>query len=67
MSEQERNPIEEMRTQLEQLSATTDQLRKLGEQEDFPAVEHNARRIQGIVAMLEQNLPPELIEESDER
>jgi hypothetical protein len=67
MSERERNRIEEMRTQLEQLSTTTDQLRKLGEREEFPAVEHNARRIQGIVAMIEQNLPPELIEDSDER
>lgn len=55
--------IEEIAAQVEQLSETTARLRELGEREEFPAVVHTAERIDGVVATLESNLPPELVED----
>lgn len=52
--------IEEIRDQVELLTETTARLRELGKQEDIPVVEHTAGRIDGVVATLSGNLPPEI-------
>jgi len=55
--------VEEMREQVDRIADATDRLRELGDDEGFPAVEKNAERIEGVLAMLDANLPPELTEE----
>lgn len=57
--------LEEMRERVDDIAEATAHLRELGEREDFPAVERNARRIEGVLAMLDGNLPPELVEDGD--
>lgn len=52
--------IAELVTQLEQ---TTAELRARTAEDDFPAIERNAKRLETVVWVLRQHLPPELLEE----
>ena len=56
----EDDALAEMAALVEELAATTAELRSLGEDADLPAVERNAARLQGVIEQLERNLPPEL-------
>lgn len=58
--------VREMREQVDRLSEAAAALRELGEREGFPAVEKNAGRVEGVVRMLETNLPPELLDDREE-
>lgn len=55
--------IHALREHIEELSEHAGALREYGEQADFPAVERNAKRIEDTVAMLEMNVPAELLRE----
>jgi hypothetical protein len=55
--------VRELREHIDELAAHTAALRECGEREDFPAVERNAKRIEDTVAMLNMNVPPELLDE----
>lgn len=56
--------LEEIREQIRTIESATERLCDLGE--DVPAVERNAARIQGTLAMLEAAVPPELLGETEE-
>jgi hypothetical protein len=59
----DRDVYAEMADELERLLAAAERLRELGEAADVPAVERNAKRIEGTAETLSDNLPPELTEE----
>lgn len=56
-------PLAELAERIERLAETTEELRELGEEHEIPAVERNAKRIQGVLHVLEQNVPRDLIDE----
>lgn len=49
---------------IDRLQRDSDELRELADA-DVPAVERNAKRVAAAVRMLEKNVPPELIDESE--
>lgn len=55
--------VRELREHIDALAAHAAALRECGEQAEFPAIEWNAKRIEDTVAMLEMNVPTELLEE----
>jgi hypothetical protein len=55
--------VRELREHIDELSAHAAALRECGEQAEFPAIERNAKRIEDTVAMLDMNVPAELLEE----
>lgn len=55
--------VYELREHIDALATHTAALRECSEQEEFPAVERNAKRIEDTVAMLDMNVPDELLEE----
>lgn len=59
----DRDVYREMADELETLLTATERLRALGEEADVPAIERNAKRIEGVATTLSDNLPPELTEE----
>lgn len=60
MTEQD---IEQMRRRIDDIVEATQKLRELGEENDVPAVERTAKRLEGTVTQLETHVPPELSEE----
>lgn len=50
---------------IESLQQTTDEIEGWGTENEFPAVERTAVRLQGTIDTLEQNVPPELAEWED--
>lgn len=59
----EERRIEEIHAHVDDLTATAETLRQLGEESDLPALERNAKRIEGIADVLDRNLPPETLDE----
>lgn len=55
--------IREMRERIEELSDTLDELQELGEENDIPAVERIAKRMDGTLTTLDSHVPPELVED----
>lgn len=55
--------IQQMRRRIDEIAEATQQLAELGDENDLPAVERTARRIEGTLAPLETHVPPELTEE----
>jgi hypothetical protein len=55
--------IRELREHIDELATHAAALRECGEKTEFPAVERNARRIEDTVAMLDMNVPAELLED----
>jgi hypothetical protein len=55
--------VHELREHIDALAAHAEALQECGEQAEFPAIERNAKRIEDTVAMLEMNVPAELLEE----
>lgn len=55
--------IRELREHIDELTTHAAALRECGEQAEFPAIERNAKRIEDTVAMLDMNVPDELLEE----
>ena len=53
----------EIETEIERLNDAVARLRELGEEAGMPAIERNAKRIEGTAETLSDNLPPELTEE----
>lgn len=49
--------IEELRERVAALEAATAALREYGEDNDVPAVERNAARIEGTVSVIKRNVP----------
>jgi hypothetical protein len=62
-TEHRTDDIRELREHIDELAAHAAALRECGERENFPAVERNAKRIEDTVAMLDMNVPAELLEE----
>lgn len=62
-AEPDRDALRELAARIDRLAETTEELRDLGEEHGIPAVERNAKRIEGVVEALERNVPEELIEE----
>ncbi|MDY6765442.1 MAG: hypothetical protein SV377_07155 [Halobacteria archaeon] len=62
MSETEisKEELEKITQRIEDLEKVADDLRELGRQNDIPAIERNAKRVQSVVEMLEANVPTEL-------
>ena len=59
----DRDTYREMAEEIARLEAATERLQELGEAADLPAVERNAKRVEGVVESLADNVPPELYEE----
>jgi hypothetical protein len=55
--------IHQMRERIDEIAEAVQELKELGEQNNIPAVERTATRIEGSLAPLETHLPPELTEE----
>lgn len=55
--------VRELREHIDELADHAAALRECGEQANVPAVERNAKRIEDTVAMLDMNVPVELLEE----
>ena len=55
--------VHNLREHIDELAAHATALRECGEQAELPAVERNAKRVEDTVAMLEMNVPEELVEE----
>ena len=51
--------IREMRRRIDEIAEAARELRELGEETDVPAVERTAERIEGTLAPLDANVPPE--------
>lgn len=51
--------IAELVTQLDQTAA---ELRSRAAEEEFPAIERNAKRLETVVWVLRQHVPPELVD-----
>lgn len=55
--------IRELREHIDELADHAAALRECGEQANVPAIERNAKRIEDTVAMLDMNVPTELLED----
>lgn len=55
--------VHELREHIDALATHAAALREYGEQTEFPAIEQNAKRVEDTVAMLDMNVPEELLEE----
>lgn len=55
--------VRELREHIDELAVHAAALRECGEERDFPAIERNAERIEDTVAMLELNIPVELLDD----
>ena len=53
----------EIEAEIEKLNDAVGRLRELGEEVGMPAIERNAKRIEGTAETLSDNLPPELTED----
>lgn len=52
---------EELRRLVEELDAAATELREYGDDNDIPAIERSAKRIQGTVGIVRQNVPGGLV------
>ena len=62
-TETRNDDIRELREHIDVLTAHAAALRECGERANVPAVERNAKRIEDTVAMLDVNVPTELLED----
>jgi hypothetical protein len=62
-TEPDREALRELADRIDRLAETAAELRDLGEEHGIPAVERNAKRIEGVIDALERNVPEELVEE----
>ena len=53
--------IEELHRLVADLDEATTALREYGDENDIPAIERNAKRIQGTVGIVRQNVPGGLV------
>lgn len=60
---EEEHRLEDIHAHVEDLTEAVEALRRLGDEEDIPAVERNAKRIEAAVDILDRNLPPETREQ----
>ena len=63
MSNTNRPDADELARYVEELDAAATALREYGADHDLPAIERNAKRIQGTVAIIRQNVPGGLVED----
>lgn len=59
----DRDVYREMAAEIEKLNDAVTRLQELGEEAEMPAIERNAKRVEGVATTLSDNLPPELTEE----
>ena len=59
----DRDLYREMAAEIEKLNDAVTRLQELGEEAGTPAIERNAKRVEGVATTLSDNLPPELTEE----
>lgn len=59
----DRTLYREMAAEIEKLNEAVARLQELGEEAELPAIERNAKRVEGVATTLSDNLPPELTEE----
>jgi len=59
----DREALRAIAEEIETLNATVARLRELGEEADLPAIERNAKRVEGVASALSDNVPPELLDE----
>ena len=57
---------ETMAALIDELAAASTELRERADEDDVPAVERNAKRVQAAVGVLRQNVPPELVDRREE-
>lgn len=55
--------LREIGETIDELAEATTELRELGDEANMVAIERNAKRIEGILEIAEQHVPPELVEE----
>ena len=55
--------IQKIRDRIEQIEDAVDDLQQLGDDNDIPAVERTATRIEGALTTLDAHVPPELTED----
>jgi hypothetical protein len=55
--------IREMRERIDDIAEATERLQELGEENDVPAVERIATRIEGTLTTLDNQVPPELTDD----
>lgn len=63
MSETPNEEIERIVQKIQDLGEAADDLRELGRENNIPAVERNAKRVQSVVEILEADIPQELTED----
>ena len=59
----DQDTLSEIVAEIERLTDAAARLQELGEAADLPAVERNAKRVEGVASTLSDNVPPELLEE----
>ena len=62
-SPNDNDDIRELSEHIDELAAHAAVLRECGERTNVPAVERNAKRIEDTVAILDMNVPAELLED----
>ncbi|MFB6078886.1 MAG: hypothetical protein ABEJ80_07915 [Halarchaeum sp.] len=55
--------IDELQRLVDDLEEATAALREYGDENDIPAIERNAKRIEGTVGIVKQNVPGGLTDE----
>lgn len=55
--------VREIRERIDELSEILDELQELGEENDIPAVERIATRMDGTLTTLDAHVPPELVDD----
>lgn len=59
----DRETLAEIDAEIERLVEAAERLRELGHEAGMPAIERNAKRVRDSATALEDNLPPEIVEE----
>jgi hypothetical protein len=57
------NEIQQIRRRIDDIAEAAERLEELGAENDLPAVERTAKRIEGTVGPLDAHVPPELADE----
>ncbi len=55
--------LAEIDAEIAQLMETVERIQQLGEEAEIPAIQRNAKRVEGVATTLSDNLPEELVEE----
>lgn len=55
--------VQEIRERIDEIAEAAERLQELGDRQNVPAVERTAKRIEGTLTTLDNNVPPELTDQ----